>query len=331
MKTLSNKLTMLAAGIAMAAPSAYAEFQLAEGLTMTGFMDMSYSAVDPDGGETESSAGLDQFEITLTYNFDDKLSAVVDVEYHDNGNGEGEETHVEQAYINYALTDTLSITAGRFLSYSGWETEDPTGLFQFSGTGYAKYFYGAYQQGVSLFYGTDSFSLAMSVVNDLGTLTGDTRDAEDPAVELMAALTPTDAWTLKAFYMLDKHEVNGEDIEQINVWTSYAVGGLTLAAEVNSSENNYAAVGIAGDDAEAEGYLLMANYSWGKFGLTARYHGSEVETAGGVTVEDITAFTLAPSYAVTDNLLLVAEYRMDEEDVTGAEWDSYALEALLTF
>ncbi len=81
---------------------------------------------------------------------------------------DNQELDVEQAFINYALSDNLSLKAGRFLSYSGWETEEPTGLFQYSGTGYAGYFYGGYQQGVSGLYTGDGYAVAVSVVNDLG-------------------------------------------------------------------------------------------------------------------------------------------------------------------
>ena len=161
------------------------------------------------------------------YDFGDGLSTVVDLEYQDNGgvdsegDAKGEETHVEQAYIKYTLNDAWSVKAGRFLSYSGWETEEPTGLYQYSGTGYAKYFYGAYQQGASVYYGSDFFDAAVSIVNDLGTLTGDTRNAKNPAVEIMAAFHPGDAWTLKAFYMTDKSDANSDDIIMINIWSSY--------------------------------------------------------------------------------------------------------------
>jgi hypothetical protein len=82
---------------------------------------------------------------------------------------------------------------------------------------------------------------------------------------------------------------------------------------------------------EAEGYLLMANYAWEKAGLTFRYNESKVETDVGNTVEDLNAFTIAPNYAVSDNLLIILEYRRDENNITNESTNTYALEALLTF
>lgn len=330
MNICKKSLASVAVGVALASPAVYADgFQLSEKLSVTGFIDMSYVVTDPDGGDSTTSSGLDQFELDFVYDFGQKLTAQVDLEYQDNGSGE--EVDIEQAFFNYKVSDSVNFKAGRFLSYSGWETEEPTGLFQFSGTGYAKYFYGGYQQGASVNYSDSMFTVGLSVVNDLGDLEGEARDTEEPGVELMLAASPTEDWTVKAFYMTDKLAGTDETTKMLNVWTSYAIGGLTLAAEVNSSENTGAAFALAGLDAEADGYLLMANYAWDKYGVTLRYHESEVESGAGVTVEELSAITLASSYQLTDNLLLVAEYRMDEDDIAGLDSNTFAVEALLTF
>jgi hypothetical protein len=315
----------IAGSVASGAASA-GGFQLSDKLSVTGFIDMSFVYVD-DESATESTQdfGLDQFEADFLYKFDDKLSAQVDLEYQDdgkleaNGDPEGAETDIEQAFFTYAVNDSMSVKAGRFLSYSGWESEEPTGLYQYSGTGYGKYFYGAYQQGVSGYYGGDAFDVALSVVNDLGNLQGDGTDNEQIGTELMVAVTPFDGVTAKAFYLTEG------DVDLINVWASYATGGLTLAAEYNTAD------GSAGVDTEADGYLVMANYSMGMYGITLRYHEWQVEDAAGVTTEEMNGITFSPSITISDNLLLVFEYRKDENDLTGNETDTVAAEALVTF
>lgn len=324
---LTNKLTPVAAGLLMSlasASSAAQEFKLPEGLSISGFIDMSTFYVDVDGEESVSESNLDQVELNISYDFGNKLSATVDIEHQDSDSG----TDIEQAYITYAVTDQFSFKAGRFLSYSGWETEEPTGLYQYSGAGYAPYFYGYYQQGVSALYSGDKFAAAVSIVNDLaGPEAG---DSSDPAIETMLAFMPTDTITVKGFYSVDKLDGTDEDTTLINTWASYAKDAVTIAVEYNTSENAPAYATSYGIDSEASGFLVMGNYAFDNgFALTVRYHDWEVEDGAGTTMEEVDGITISPSYAVNDNLLIVTEYRMDE--INGVDVDSMALEALVTF
>jgi hypothetical protein len=312
MKSLT-KLTPIAATLllSVAAMSAHAADKK-DPLSISGFIDMSYYATDTDGGETTHDSGIDQVEINVSYDFGNKLTAHVDVEYQN----EEEGVDVEQAFITYALNDDFSIKAGRFLSYTGWETEEPTGLFQYSGTGYAKYFYGYYQQGVSGIYSGDGYALAVSVVNDLAG--PQSTNSENPGIETMVALMPTDEITIKGFYSKDG------DVELINTWASYSKDALTLAVEYNTAEDS----AFVGSD--ASGYLVMANYALTeKIGLTLRYNDWEIEDASGAIFEESDGITISPSYTVNENLIMVFEYRMDETN--GVDMNSYAIEALITF
>jgi len=323
LKSKKTLLSLATAAIVMGSFTAQADngFQLSEKLAVTGFIDMSFTNVDADGTDSSSSSGLDQFELDFLYTFDGKLSAQVDLEYQD---GAADEVDLEQAFITYAVNDQVTVKAGRFLSYSGWETEEPTGLFQYSGTGYAPVFYGYYQQGVSVMYSGDGYALAASAINDLDN--PEERDSEQMAMELMAAFMPTEEITVKGFYLSDKIDGTEEDKEKFNLWASYGSGPLTLAAEFNSAENSYAL------GSESDGYLLMANYAFESFGLTVRYHDWDSEDKNtGATLADMSGLTIAPSFALSENLLMVLEYRMDENKLTGADTNTFAVEALVTF
>ena len=74
----------------------------------------------------------------------------------------------------------------------------------------------------------------------------------------------------------------------------------------------------------------MGNYATGPFGFTVRYHDFTVEDDAGVTTFENSAITLSPSYKAGDNLLFVAEYRVDDFGPAG-DVDTIALEALFTF
>lgn len=313
-KTLASTIAaaVVAAGVV---PAAQAEIELGTGLSVTGFVDMSYVYMDVDGEEsTTKTFKIDQAETDFMYTGSDGVSAQVDIEYGESGTGNGEdETFVEQAFITKKFNDQFSVKAGRFLSYSGWETEEPTGLYQYSGTGYGAFFYGGYQQGVSASYDGGIVGVTASVVNSAFDPVED--DTKTLATELGVSLKPIEGLTAKLFYISD------EETDLVNLWASYQVAGFTFAAEYN--------MGDYAEDYEGDGYLLMANYAVGAFGFTARYHDYSIEDGEGETEIENNAITLSPSYKLGDNLLLVAEYRMDEFGETDA--DTFALEALFMF
>jgi len=293
--------------------AAFAEIELGAGFAVTGFVDTSIYYNDAD--DLGTVAGVDQVEMDFLYAGSNGVSAQVDLEYND-----VEGTFVEQAIINYQFNEQFSMKAGRFLSYSGFEAEEPTGLYQYSGSGYAPFFYGYYQQGISAAYKGDLFGFTASIVNS--AFDPLERDASTPGYELGASLTPLDGLTAKLFYIVNRYDNESDEDEIINFWTSYVIGGLTLAGEYNTAD--YAGGG------SGDGFLLMANYATGNWGFTFRYSDFEIENAAGLTTVEDSAITLSPSYKVGKNLLIVAEYRYD--DYGGdSDSNSIALEALFTF
>ena len=326
MKTLNKTLLATAVGMAMTSTAAQAEIELGKGISVTGFVDMSFYYTDSDADDSTSTKefGVDQVEADFMYKGADGISAQVDIEYGGGeSEGEGEKTFVEQAFITKAVTEELTLKAGRFLSYSGWETEEPTGLYQYSPSGYAPAFYGYYQQGVSAAYNGSGFGLMASVVNSLAGPIAD--DTTQLAAEFGVSIQPVEGLTAKLFYLTE-----GET-DKINFWTSFSVDALTLAFEYNTAEYEEGSVVLDVDADEADGYLLMANYAMDAFGITLRYHDFEIENADGDTTLENDAITIAPSYAVSDNLLIVAEYRMDSFGDDSDDVDTFALEALYTY
>lgn len=324
MKLTKNIIAGAVAAVAAGAmPAAYADIEIGQGLTIKGFADMSFTSYDYDENGTVNdfsveSAGIDQFETDFLFTGSNGVSAQVDIEYGESSAGGpgDDDTFVEQAFVTKAFTEQFSMKVGRFLSYSGWETEEPTGLFQYSGTGYAPYFYGYYQNGLSAMYDSSVVDVMASVVTSAFDPLD--RDTDDLGYEVGLALTPVEGLTAKLFYIKD----DATDTDIINFWASYAVSGFTFAAEYNVAD--YAA------NAEGDGFLVMANYATGPFGITLRYHDFSIENGAGVTTTEDSAITLSPSYKVGDNLLLVAEYRVDDYG-NDADGELFALEALFTF
>lgn len=309
---MNFKKNLIAGAIAAAiVPAAHAEIELGSGFSVTGFIDMSYFNLDVDGADgTEKSLGVDQFETDFLFEGSNGISAEVDIEY--GGTSTTPETFVEQAFVTKAFTDKFSLKAGRFLSYTGWETEEPTGLFQYSFAGYQPYFYGYYQQGVSALYDFGSVQLMGSVVN---SAFDPTDYNSDPDVEVGVGISPGENFTAKLFFIDE-----GED-SYSNVWASYKVGKVTLAAEYVDRDLD--------TGADGDGYLAMFNWASGIFGFTVRYVDYSIEDT--LAPIETNSLTLSPSFKIGDKLLIVTEYRMDEFDAGGIDNNTAAVEALFMF
>jgi hypothetical protein len=169
-------------------------------------------------------------------------------------------------------------------------------------------------------YDGGSFAVMGSVVTDVFGFAGNALESDTKKLgyELGVAVMPVDGLTAKLFYMSDKKT----DQDVINFWASYAFGGFTFAGEYNDAD--YAGNG------KGDGYLLMANYATGPWGVTLRYHSYDIQNHPVFGDDKVSAITFSPSYKASDNLLIVSEIRSDNNKL-GPDWKTFALEALYTF
>lgn len=304
----------------LASVNARAQVELAEGLTATGFIDMSVLVTDTDGDST-TSLGLDQWEIDFLYDFGDGVTAQVDL----NDTGDGAE--VEQAFIVGDLGGGFSAKAGLFLTPLGYEGAEPIYLWQYSVSA-TIIGYPGYANGAALMYANDLVSLYAAVVD--GSYSAD-EDGDEVSIEGQIKLFPVEGLTLQLGYASEKFEgtpatddapaTESYDQGIINFWVEYAVGALTVAAEYNSLME------MGGADADGDGYLVMANYAiTDKLSLTVRHSGVELDTG-----YENTEFTISPSYVFTDHLFGLLEFRTDDFDDDSLDGESYAAELVYTF
>jgi hypothetical protein len=273
-----------------------------DNLSISGFIDMS--AVSNDGTKGMS---LDQAEVDFMFKYDNGLSLRADFE-----GRPGSDVVLEQAFMSYDLGEGLSLTMGKFLSASGWETAEPTGLYQYSTS--ATLVYGGYQHGAALAYSTEKFGAYGSIVSSVWD--GTETSAEELGFEGQLILTPTEQITSKVAYLYE--DFGAFSTSLINAWASYGQGPLTLAAEVNLLSNWQA------DGNDGTGFLAMVNYGLNdKVGITGRFSSLDTDVAG-----TISEFTVSPSYTVNDNWLIVAEAKFMSN---GSDTSHFALESLLTF
>jgi len=296
------------AAAAMTSVSASAEVLLTENLSLTGFLDMSATNVDTDGAGSESTASIDQFEVDFLFS-QDKLTGQVDLNYL----GGDSDVALEQAHIGYALSDNFSIKAGKFLSVIGFESFEPTGLYQYSSA--VSTVYPGHHTGIAGVYSGDAFGVYASVVD--GTWSAD-NDPDDLGYEVQLFTSPVEGLTLKLGYASE--DFGAYDKSMLNFWTSYEVGSLTLAAEYSDLDEFDAA------DNDGDAYMVMGNYAFTeRFATTLRY--AELDT----DLKEVSGFTVSPSYSLSDSWTAIAEYTHLDYDLGGADQDVLALELLFTF
>ena len=304
-KSFSLNLAAGALGVGLMVAPSFAEIKVSDQLSLSGFFDMSSTATFPDAGAKTYTATFDQFELDFMYKFSDVLSARADL----NG-GQGAMT-VEQAFISYAAAPALTIQAGKFLSSSGWEAAEPTGMYQYSWSN--ALVYGGYQNGINVSYVVSPMiSLYAAYVDGIWIADG---DMIRPGYEAQIALFPTKEITVKVTGMYEQEPGYGKTV--INAWGAYIAGPLTAAIE-GDYLMNYTA-----EDDNGIGYLVMANYKLSDvLAVTGRFSGTDTD-AGGSNNE----VTVSPSYALAANWLILAEakYQLDAESL------GLALETTVTF
>ena len=346
-QTMKNKLLSLAGLLAAFNLNAVEIGPTGSGIELSGFIDL---AGQKQGADSESSV-VGQVEIQLDFS-SGPVSASVDFDLYDGGSqtvtylgadgavgGVGAnadstydvtdgDSALEEAVVTYDLGNGLSVSAGKMLTYMGFEAYDPTDMYQFSYAydigfqdGYtgAQLIYDAYDVGVSVDYGTDDFSIGVwsSMEADAG-------------YELALAYTGIENFTAKAIFSDFSAPTTGA-YEKSTFWVSYQMDKLLVAAEV--AENDQADAG----ESDVDGYLFMANYAMtDSSAITLRYSGIEITGATNETiVYEGTKFTISPSYVFNDNFSGLVEYSAYDSDVvTGTlvePEELIAVEVIYTF
>jgi hypothetical protein len=322
-KSLSLKLAAGVLGMGLAAAPSFAEVKVSDALSLSGFLDMSAGYIDDDG-TTSAYAGFDQFELDFKLKFADNLSAQADLNMWPLGKT-GSNVVLEQAFLTYTM-GPASLMAGKFLSSTGFEAAEPTGLYQYSWSN--TLVYGGYQNGVAASYTvTPMVSLYAAFVGSVWD--GTDTDIESPGYEAQISLTPITGLTVKAAYAaeMDLAQDDGgdsgiivtSDQSLINVWASYAAGPALVAAEVNLVSD------WGPTDEKGMGYLVMGNYKvTDKFAVTGRYSSFKLDVSGAKADPEV---AISPSYAVSGSWLVLAEVQRQLEDKV----TTIAVESLLMF
>ena len=294
------------------------------GIELSGFADLRFQSAE-NGNARDNSFDTSQVEIDLDFETG-PVYFNVDVDFTAGGDG----AYLEEAVVGYDFGNGFGLSAGRSLSYLGWEAYDPINMLQYSyafdlgedtdANGKSQFggpqdIYDAFRDGGMASYSNDLFAASV-------WLGFDPDDGDDSARwEYMVAFTGIENFVAKAIFADDP-----DDHEIYTIWASYTFGNLMLAGEV--AEKDSETLG------KIEGWLVLADYSvTDKLGLVVRY--SDLERAGGdatllLTDVDSDKITVSPHYAITNELTGRIEY--SSEDLSGGnDSDLFAAELIYTF
>jgi hypothetical protein len=300
---IKNTLMSGLAASALFYSSASAEIILTDDLSLSGYVDMWFDSLDNEG---DADYGVQEIELAFAFTpAESAFSAVFELSLDGNddfGGGEGVDLNTETVTVTYAASDALSYTIGNILSYQGFETFDATGLYQYSysGIGGSPLYSAAYAFGASADYATDAYSLGFWIGDSDGAL----------SYEALFAYTAIEDLTLKFIYADDP------GYESLNVWGAYDYGDYTFAFEYYDSETTGGVV--------TDTLMFLAYKSFGDAGLTFRYVDGEI---GGASYERV---TFSPSYAISDNVFVLAEFTFEEAG-TGGTSEEFAAELIYSF
>ncbi|MBT4225206.1 MAG: hypothetical protein HOD72_12140, partial [Opitutae bacterium] len=231
----NKKLLTTAVAAIFGVSIANADISLTDNLTLSGFVDASYSNTDSD--KRTETLGLDQIEVDFAF-AGESVSAEVHLD------STGEDVRLEQAFASYDLGNGLTVSGGKMLNLLGFESDEPTGQYQ-NTTAYQDQILDSvgkrYREGIRASFGVEDIAVGIS-----GYDNGTDPSNFDLAYEAQVIFSGIENLTVALGYA-DDDDAAAVINEAVNVWASYESGQMTVAAEYNDIESG----ATSGD-----GYLL---------------------------------------------------------------------------
>jgi len=331
-----RKISLIAAAAAMTAGSLSADIQIGKGLTVGGFLDMTYGQTEQSstvaGAAKTKTAGFNvaTAEIDFMMDFGNGLTSQVDLEGNimtDNvtpaaGAGNNSEVAVEQARIDYAFGQS-TLTLGKFDTFIGLEGLEAPDLYQYSNS-LTWGLEATQHEGIAYAYDGGMWNVAAALANGIYSDNGNGTNGSGKKLSYAfhAGVAPTDSLSFNANYAIGKEEAGvNADVTLFTVDASYSNHGWTIGAEYVKHEAEVVGTG----DNETDAWMIMANYMFTeRFGLTGRYSvADETAAAAGSKSAEAKEFTVAASYAFTPNWSGLIEYRSESVDGTNGSANAF--------
>jgi len=311
---MKSKLLAIMATLGMVASASAVKIN--NNLSINGFLDGSYQLTDaanPANDNQQIESDEVELNFVLTHG---AVSGLVAIDSADTSGNTG--LSIEQAHFSYDLGNGISVTLGRYGSALGFEREDPAGLYTFSRAYQSEFNFGDTDdnanEGVSVSYAADNFSIAASFQNKRGS---NIDAGDDLDLEVSFAYTGFADTTIGGGYLFDNQANAATEVDVLNVHASRSFGKFLVAGEYSEVQDTA--------NGDRDGYLVLVDYDFNdKIGAAIRFSNNEQNGAA-----DYEKLTIAPNYSITENLGAILEY--SDIDNAGAKSDNYAIELTYTF
>jgi hypothetical protein len=312
-----KSIAVAASLAAFAVSTSWAQIQLTPNFSTSGFI--SGSILYHSTGDPETTIDLDAAQLTFNGSFD-TVSGTVSLYYVP---GAPEDVTVLDAYIGWQVSDDVTVTMGKFLSYMGFEAFYIPSLYQIS---YANGdFLGAipgYHDGVRLDFGGDGLNVGIAILDSVYSpnyLRGDGEFSDQFCVEGYVSFSPTEGSTIFAGIAHDgEGGFQAESVTMFNLWGSFtATDSLWFAAEITHKDG--------GDFNTGYNWLLFANWTQSDLmSWTFRVSGEEMDEVGTAGGEGFLRYTVSPTFAVAENLAILLEGSFtDFNEAAGGDSDTF--------
>ena len=275
-------------------------------VSIGGYGELHYNNLDDQNGTKDKDAvDFHRFVLFFGHEFSDDLRFFSELEIEHSLAGEGKpgEVELEQAYIQYDMSDHTTVTGGLFLMPVGIinETHEPDS-----------------------FYGTERNPVEKNIIPatwwEAGLMfSGDLAPGLRYDVAVTSGLDVSKKGTKTSFKIRDgrqkvaKAQANDLAYTGRIKWT--AMPGVTLAATMQYQEN--ITQGRIAESEEATLFETHAVIEQGNFGLRALYATWDLEgdAPKATGYDEQTGWYVEPSYRISQNLGVFARY---------SEWDNQA-------
>ncbi|HEU5079346.1 MAG TPA: outer membrane beta-barrel protein [Opitutaceae bacterium] len=325
MNRVSQLGGLTATALALAA-TASADIKLNDNFSISGYAAGAYEYSKVKGQESTDSLfngskdtpSADAIKTALTANFK-PVTGVISFYYIPNypSNKPTDQLTVLDAYVTYDAGNGVTVTGGKFLSWMGYEAFDTANMAQITyGAPTVGYLAAipAYHTGLKVEYGDKVWSSGVAVVDSVyspyGYDRGDGELKHNAGFEAYLAYKGIENLTLWGGVVYDTEGgFEPHSVWMVDLWAQYALTKqITIAAELTDKNG--------GDTFKGVDWLAFFSYAFDdKFSLIARVSGEVLDDetkrplpSGEQVASNYVQYTIGPSYKVTDNLTVRAEY-----------------------